>query len=61
MYNHGIHGVQDLCNLLLRLGKPFQLEVGHWESNDALDRVARQAVAAHMAGPPSRRYPPSAA
>ena len=49
MYNHGIHGVQDLCNLLLRRGKPFQLEVGHWESGDVLDRVARDAVAAHMA------------
>ncbi len=49
MYNHGIHGVQDLCNLLLRRGKPFELEVGHWESSDVLDRVARLAVAAHMA------------
>jgi L-arabinose isomerase len=49
MYNHGIHGVQDLANLLLRRGKPFQLEVGHWESSDVLDRVARHAMAAHMA------------
>ena len=23
MFNHGIHGVQDMCNLLLRNGKPF--------------------------------------
>jgi L-arabinose isomerase len=49
MFNHGIHGVQDLCNLLLRRGKPFQLEVGHWESSDVLDRVAQDALAAHMA------------
>jgi len=49
MYNHGIHGVQDLCNLLLRRGKPFELAVGHWEFSDVLDRVARHAVAAHMA------------
>ena len=49
MYNHGIHGVQDLCNLLLRRGKPFQLEVGHWESSDVLDRVAQDALAARMA------------
>ena len=49
MYNHGIHGVQDLANLLLRRGKPFELEVGHWESSDLLDRVAAHAVAAHMA------------
>jgi L-arabinose isomerase len=49
MYNHGIHGVQDLCNLLLRRGKPFRLEVGHWERSDVLDRVARGVLAAHMA------------
>jgi L-arabinose isomerase len=49
MYNHGIHGVQDLCNLLLRRGKPFQLEVGHWESSDVLDRVAAHALAARLA------------
>ena len=49
MYNHGIHGVQDLANLLLRRGKPFQLEVGHWERSDVLERVARHAVAAHLA------------
>jgi L-arabinose isomerase len=49
MYNHGIHGVQDLANLLLRRGKPFELEVGHWESSDLLDRVAAHAVAAQMA------------
>jgi len=48
MFNHGIHGVQDLCNLLLQRGKPFQLEVGHWQRSDVLDRVARHAVAAHM-------------
>ena len=26
-YNHGIHGVQDMCNLLIRNGKSFQIEV----------------------------------
>ncbi|MFN2352849.1 MAG: hypothetical protein ABR497_12990, partial [Kiritimatiellia bacterium] len=29
MANHGIHGVQDMCNLLLRHGKKFQIEAGH--------------------------------
>ena len=29
MYNHGIHGVQDMCNLLLRRGKKFFIEAGH--------------------------------
>lgn len=39
-YNHGIHGVQDMCNLLKRNKKEFFLEVGHWEKSDVLDRVA---------------------
>jgi L-arabinose isomerase len=48
MYNHGIHGVQDLCNLLIRHGKPFQIEAGHWEHSDVLDRVVKRAQAARM-------------
>ena len=48
-YNHGIHGVQDLCNLFIRNGKPFQIEVGHWEHSDILDRVATRVQAASMA------------
>jgi len=36
--NHGIHGVQDLCNLLLRYNKPFCIEAGHWEKSDVIDR-----------------------
>lgn len=49
MYNHGIHGVQDLCNLLLRHGKPFWIEAGHWQASDVLDRVARRAQSAGLA------------
>lgn len=49
MNNHGIHGVQDLCNLLIRHGKPFQIEAGHWEKSDVLDRVVRWAWAARLA------------
>ncbi len=49
MYNHGIHGVQDLCNLLLRHGKAFQLEAGHWEHSDVLDRVVQAAQSVHLA------------
>jgi len=49
MYNHGIHGVQDMCNLLLRNGKPFLIEAGHWQHSDVLDRVAALAVPARMA------------
>ncbi|MHB1453867.1 MAG: L-arabinose isomerase family protein [Saccharofermentanales bacterium] len=39
MYNHGIHGVQDMCNLMIRNGKQFFLETGHWEKSDVIDRV----------------------
>jgi len=49
MFNHGIHGVQDLCHLLLREGKPFQVEAGHWQRSDVLDRVAAWARAAVLA------------
>ncbi|MHB0938457.1 MAG: L-arabinose isomerase family protein [Armatimonadota bacterium] len=49
MGNHGIHGVQDMCNLLIRNGKPFQIEAGHWEKSDVLDRVAGWAKAAQVA------------
>lgn len=49
LYNHGIHGVQDMCNMLLRNGKPFQIEAGPWKHSDVLDRVARHAVSARLA------------
>ena len=49
LYNHGIHGVQDMCNVLLRNHKPFQIEAGFWEKGDVLDRVAGWARAARLA------------
>ncbi len=49
MYNHGIHGVQDMCNLLVRNGKRFWIEAGHWKRSDVLDRVAASARSARMA------------
>ena len=48
MYNHGIHGVQDMCNLLIRNKKSFQIESGHWEKSDVLDRIALWAIAAQI-------------
>ena len=42
MYNHGIHGVQDMCNVLLRMGKNFIIEAGHWDKSDVLDRVVKK-------------------
>lgn len=49
-YNHGIHGVQDMCNLLLRNHKPFEVVAGHWQKSDVLDRVAALARSARLAG-----------
>ena len=49
MNNHGIHGVQDLCNLLLRNKKQFLISAGHWQNSDVLDRAAQQLESAVMA------------
>jgi L-arabinose isomerase len=43
LLNQGIHGVQDLCNLLGRHGKGFTIEAGHWQTSDVLDRVVVRA------------------
>jgi L-arabinose isomerase len=50
MYNHGIHGVQDMCNLLIRNGKRFEIVAGHWQKSNVLDRVAALVQAARLAG-----------
>ena len=49
LYNHGIHGVQDMCNLLNRKGKEFYIEAGHLYESDVADRVAACAKACRMA------------
>ncbi len=41
LYNHGIHGVQDLCNLLGRQNKSYEIFAGHYEKSDVLARTAR--------------------
>ena len=48
-YNHGIHGVQDMCNMLIRRSKDFVIEAGHIETSDVLDRVVRHIKGAKMA------------
>lgn len=53
MLNHGIHGVQDMCNLLLRNGKTFHICAGHMDHSDVLDQVycaAKAAMVAHELG-----------
>ncbi len=50
LYNHGIHGVQDLASMLRRRGRPYHVVAGHLEESDVLDRaagIARAARAAH--------------
>ncbi len=41
-YNHGIHGVQDMCNLLVRNGKQFFIEAGHYAESDVIERVVKR-------------------
>ena len=50
MYNHGIHGVMDMCNLLLRNNKQYAIAAGHYLHSDVVERTCgyvRAAVAAH--------------
>ena len=52
-YNHGIHGVMDMCNLLTRRGKTYAIAAGHYEKSDVIDRTlgyVRAAIAAKAVG-----------
>ena len=49
MYNHGIHGVQDLACMLRRRGKEFAIAAGHVSRSDVLARTAELAKAARAA------------
>lgn len=46
MENHGIHGVQDMCNMLIRREKDFYIEVGHLTESDVIERIYKRACAA---------------
>ncbi len=49
MWNHGIHGVMDMCSMLKRYGKSYAIAAGHYLESDVLDRVCgfvRSACAA---------------
>ena len=48
-YNHGIHGVMDMCNLLKRRGKKYAVCAGHIQDGTVIKRTAdcvKAAVAA---------------
>lgn len=49
LYNHGIHGVQDLCSVLKRRGVPYFVEAGHWKHSNVLERVTQLCKAAYAA------------
>ncbi len=37
--NHGIHGVQDLCNVLVRSGRPLNIVTGHYQDGRTLSQI----------------------
>lgn len=49
LYNHGIHGVQDLANVLGRMGKAYHIVAGHITESDVIDRAAEHVRAAYAA------------
>lgn len=48
-YNHGIHGVMDMCNMLKRRGKKYVVCAGHLDDKKVIDKTidcVKAAVAA---------------
>jgi L-arabinose isomerase len=41
VHNHGVHGTQDLANVLLRGNVPFHYTTSHLADNDGLDELKR--------------------
>lgn len=48
MFNHGIHGVMDLGNLLTRAGRKFTIHAGHVEGSDVIDRCVASVKGAQV-------------
>lgn len=49
LYNHGMHGVQDLANVLLRKKIKFSLITGHFEDASVISEVGLWCIAARVA------------
>lgn len=49
LYNHGIHGVQDLASVLLRRGRAYNVVAGHLKTSNVIDRAIAHARAAAAA------------
>lgn len=39
MYNHGVHGVMDMCSMLTRYGKEYIIAAGHYKNSPCIDEV----------------------
>lgn len=48
MANHGIHGVQDMCNVLLRNGKNYLITAGYYEDRQTKDDLYKNIFAAKL-------------
>jgi len=46
--NHGMHGVQDMANVLLRVGRKFHLVTGHYKDERTLAEVKSWCDAARL-------------
>lgn len=49
MLNHGIHGVQDMCNMLLQRKKVFLIAAGHYQDEKYIERLSCKIKSAVMA------------
>ncbi len=38
-FNHGIHGVMDMCSMLKRNKKAYAIAAGHYKNSDVIERV----------------------
>lgn len=48
-YNHGIHGVQDMCCMLRRNRKPYIFCSGHYQNSDVFEQVVKAVKSAVIA------------
>lgn len=39
MYNHGVHGVMDMCSMLTRYGKEYIIAAGHYKISPCIDEA----------------------
>ena len=47
-YNHGIHGVMDMCSMLKRRGKPYAILAGHYAESGYIEKACGYVRAASV-------------